>query len=182
MALTNTKLLVMAIEHLRNGDPFRALEALDQFTNLNEYELSNRAVYDEVERINEKEYAAAVDKAVSGVIADWRSGSFPDKHLLREAIHEASAVYGARFAVVVLQHYRGPADFDPGQYDWNGGVPWCELATDCLRSEIYEGLKDANIDPEADPPQEEVEKCAVCSEWKPAATMQAFTCAECVGQ
>ena len=93
--MINLQLVKQALEALRQGSPYAALECLDSFVGQHAFEMSDEAILNAAWHLEKEKYRKDVDDAADTVFSDWKEGNFDSSDDLAEV---RNMPYLGRFA------------------------------------------------------------------------------------
>lgn len=164
--ITDVRMAKEARRALANGNQHEALRLLDRYIatqpTLNDHDILSRAV-----DIRKAKYLRILNRAVKRIVDDWKEGSF-----LRGELENTCSVEYLDDAVAILlnsdNEAAGHAELGAEAFDWDGGIPWTQLATYALRADVLETVRtEHNFDVYDEPPREPVRFCKSCDQWRP---------------
>jgi hypothetical protein len=180
---TDVSLVGRARDALANGNVFGALCALDEFLRCQPL-LTADDVLRQAEEIDRTAYRSRVSELVDEIGEEWRSGSFDgSRSAFERRIDEAleGQMTDWREARQCLffssNSSAGHHHLGADTLDWDGGVPWCELAYYALLEDVRDGLQHEGLF-DRDPPRPGARPCSYCGNWIPISEL---TEGECIG-
>ena len=180
--MINLQLVKQALEALRQGSPYAALECLDSFVGQHAFEMSDEAILNAAWHLEKEKYQKDVDDAADTVFSDWKEGNFDSSDDLAKTLDDQAGMSSYSDAQRTLLH-SGNAEAameEHGDFDWRNDIPWCALAFYAFRADVIDVLQsDKGININDTPPKEPSEKCDCCDKWKPKEGFKDENCADC---
>ena len=171
--MIDLELVCLAREALGKGDVFQALEHLDSFQKKNNYEMSEQYIVDKVREIRRTKYLTEVKRLAKQLFEEWKAGTYSGhREVFDNALNGLSFVSLYEEAQDTLIFGKADTDFGASLFNWQYGIPWCELAYYQLQADILLALTDDyHINPNKTPPRQAAEWCGSCDEWLPRNTV-----------
>lgn len=158
-----------AREALREGNIYAAIHFLDAFADEHTYNMADKAVIDEADRLRKARYVGRIEQIAQAIAEDWAQGVYSGRvDELAETLNDAATTSHFDDAQDALLFSTNTQEIDPHNVSWANDIPWCELAFYVIRADIIEELHNMqSINVYDTPPDEPVQKCGCCGEWKP---------------